>query len=243
MGKQYDQTIGYSPLEDVDEEKLLQLIMVNRKIIQVFYTPHHSDAILVAGAGQGQEAVLFGKEWKMDTFGVDLNIQKLKSFAETPNVYISRQDIASLSFPSEIFSLIYSYHVLEHVRDHLAVLNELKRVLKPGCVLFIGFPNKNRIVSYIGTSQKVSTLNRVKWNLTDYIYRLRGRFENKYGAHAGFIEKEFMNEATGMFRTVYPVRDEYMLQKYPRHARFIHLMIKSGMSEFIFPSNYFVCIK
>jgi SAM-dependent methyltransferase len=243
MGNQYNQTIGYSPLEDVDEDKLLQLIKVNRKIIERFYSPQISDVILVAGAGQGQEAVLFGNEWKVDTIGVDLNIQKLKSFAETPNVYISKQDISCLSFPSGLFSLIYSYHVLEHVQDHLSVLKELKRVLKPGGILFIGFPNKNRIVSYIGTSQKISTFDRIKWNITDYGYRLMGRFENKYGAHAGFAEKEFEMTAAGMFAAVHSVRGEYMLCKYPRHASLIRLFIRSRLGEYVFPSNYFVCIK
>lgn len=239
----YDPTIGYSPLKDVDEAKLLQLIRLNKKIIDTFYVPRLSDLILVAGAGQGKEAIFIGQEWELDTFGVDLNIRNMGSVSETLNIYLSRQDISRLSFPSEVFSLIYCYHVLEHVGNHLKVLRELERILKPGGALFIGFPNKNRVVSYIGTSQKVSTFEKVKWNMNDYIYRLKGKFENKYGAHAGFTKKGFISDASSIFPVVHSVRSEYMSCKYPRYSGMIRLFVKSGLDEYIFPSNYFMCMK
>jgi SAM-dependent methyltransferase len=243
MSKKYDRIIGYSPLEDVDEEKMLQVIKVNKGIIEKYYSPYTGDFILVAGAGHGQEAKILGKEYQLKTFGVDLNIENIVSTRECPDLFFQRQDISSLAFLSNTFSLIYCYHVLEHVKDHVAVLRELERVLKPGGVLFIGFPNKNRFVSYIGTSQKVSTRNKIKWNLIDYGYRLRGQFDNHYGAHAGFAQKDFVSIAEQIFGAVHSVRDQYMLYKYSRYSRAIWLLIKIGLNEFVFPSNYFICIK
>jgi ubiquinone/menaquinone biosynthesis C-methylase UbiE len=139
--------------------------------------------------------------------------------------------------------LIYSYHVLEHVADPSVVLGELNRVLKPGGALFIGFPNKNRLLSYIGTSQKASALEKLKWNVNDYWFKLQGKFENRYGAHAGFSEAEFLSMARAVFSSVHPVRDRYMLYKYSGISWLIRAMIGSRTSEFMFPSNYFICMK
>lgn len=239
----YSKTIGYSPLEDVDEQKMLDVIKVNKKIIAGYYSPAPKDLVLVAGAGQGQEAVLIHREYRLMTIGIDLNIENLRSRDVNGDMLFQKQDITSLAFPNDIFSLIYCYHVLEHVDDHLVALREMQRVLKPGGVLFTGFPNKNRLLSYIGTSQKVSIADKIKWNLNDYHYRLMGKFENRFGAHAGFTEKEFLYFASQVFSVVHSVRDQYMLYKYRKYLAPIKFLIKSKMNEFVFPSNYYICIK
>jgi len=243
MKKGYDKTIGYSPLEDVDENKLWQLIKINKKIIDQYCLPAKNDMILVAGAGSGQEAVLINKEFQLKTIGVDLNINQNDLSYNKSDLFLQKQDLASLAFSGDTFSLVYCYHVLEHVSDHLAVLREVHRVLKPGGVLFIGFPNKNRLISYIGTAQKVSSLDKIKWNLTDYLDRLRGRFENKYGAHAGFTEREFIEDASRIFDSISSVRKSYMLLKYTNLSMLIKLIISIKLEEFVFPSNYYICTK
>jgi hypothetical protein len=116
-------------------------------------------------------------------------------------------------------------------------------VLKPGGVLFIGFPNKNRLISYIGTSQQASVWDKIKWNINDYLYRLQGKFENIHGAHAGFTEKEFIRDASSVFETIDPVRNKYMILKYPNFGVIMTYIIKTKLEEFIFPSNYFICLK
>ena len=243
MNKLYDKEIGYSPLEYVDLGKMRNVIRICKVIVEAHHRIQSGDKILVAGAGEGTEAALLAEEYGTFTVGVDLNIRFSEVFRNHEALALLRQDLTSLGFQDDSFSLIYSYHVLEHIDDPVAALNELSRVLKPDGLLFIGFPNKNRLISYIGTSQKVSLLNRVLWNLNDIRHRLTGRFENKYGAHAGFTEKEFIKSATRAFRCVIPVRNQYMLQKYGRYAKFIQLMITTHFSEFLFPSNYFICKK
>jgi hypothetical protein len=116
-------------------------------------------------------------------------------------------------------------------------------VLAPGGLLFIGFPNKNRLFSYIGTSQKVSLIEKIRWNYNDYIYRFKGRFENIYGAHAGFVDAEFTIEARNIFKAVIPVRNEYMLIKYFSMEKLIRVIIGMGLGEILFPSNYYVCLR
>ncbi len=243
MNTDYDKTIGYSPLECVDAEKMRKVIQVNKQIINEYYSPQNGDLILVAGAGRGDEAVLINQEFGIKTIGIDLNITRPALGEKNPGVVFQRQDLMALAFGSSAFSMVYSYHVIEHVTDYLIALRELYRVLKPGGVLFIGFPNKNRLVSYIGTSQRVSALERLKWNFNDYYYRFKGQFENKYGAHAGFSEQEFVREASKVFSVVHPVRNQYMLLKYGKLRGVIQALISTGMAEIIFPSNYYICIK
>ena len=243
MEKGYSKTIGYSPLDLVDQDKLLQVIRVNKRIIDKYLPAGKGKTILVAGAGLGYEAVLINQEFQQKTVGVDLNIDLNNLIPKSLDLLLQRQDLTSLAFSVSSFDLVYCYHVLEHVADHMAVLKEIYRVLKPGGVLFVGFPNKNRLISYVGTSQKASSLDKIKWNITDYIYRLQGKFENKYGAHAGFTEKEFIKDASSVFETIDPVRNRYMILKYPNLGVLMNCVIKIKLEEFVFPSNYFICLK
>lgn len=243
MNNKYNKTIGYSPLEDVDRDKMRQVILVNKTIIDKYFSSNPTSRILVAGAGQGDEADLIFDEFKLETIGVDINIINADGSKIRKGLSFHRQNLEKLAFVNNSFSMIYSFHVLEHVSDHLAVLRELHRVLSPGGVLFIGFPNKHRLFSYISTSQKASVLEKIKWNINDYIYRVKGKFENKYGAHAGFSEKGFVSESSGIFQKVLPVRNEYMLIKYAGIKRLINMSIRMGFAEILFPSNYYVCIK
>ena len=243
MKLDYDRVVGYSPLEYVNQEKLRQLININLDIINDYYSVQKSDIILVAGAGLGLEAEFICNALKIKTVGIDINIGRMDLIINQHDLTFQKQDLMSLAFREGSFSLVYCYHVLEHVLDHGAVLREIHRVLRPGGILFVGFPNKNRLISYIGTSQRATVLEKIRWNLNDYLYRLKGRFENKYGAHAGFTEKEFIEDASNIFQEIYAVREKYMLLKYSRYRKLILMLVRIGLEEIVFPSNYFLCIK
>ncbi|MCE9647503.1 MAG: class I SAM-dependent methyltransferase [Chloroflexi bacterium] len=243
MKHAYDRTIGYSPLKDVNRDKMRLVIRINKEIIRKYAPPGVASRILVAGAGRGDEAELIFDEFAMNTVGVDLNLERPEGLRSPANLSFLRQNLENLAFSTKSFGLIYCYHVLEHVSDHMAVLREFERVLMPGGVLFIGFPNRHRLVSYIGTSQEASIPEKIKWNLIDYSYRLKGRFENKYGAHAGFSEDEFLAVSMKLFPEVVSVRNEYMSLKYRSIKTLLNWVARAGLGEFLFPSNYYVCIK
>jgi 2-polyprenyl-3-methyl-5-hydroxy-6-metoxy-1,4-benzoquinol methylase len=243
MKNSFNKEIGFSPLECVDVTKMRNVIRVVKTILAKYYTPQTENIILVAGAGKGDEALLIADEYKLKTIGVDINIENIKTVISNIQVVFQKHNLLSLGFKQNSFSVVYSYHVLEHVDNPEMMLLELHRVLKPNGILFIGFPNKNRFFSYFGTSQKASLLEKLKWNMVDYIFKIKGKFENKYGAHAGFAEKEFIDMASKFFNVTYAVRDEYMLHKYVDYHYLIKLIIRTRLGEFLFPSNYFVCIK
>lgn len=243
MSVEYDQKIGFSALDNVDQSKMQHVITTCKQIIIRDYGILSNDIILVAGAGNGTEATLISESFMLRTVGVDLNIQKPPRVSPANLVTFQRQDLNYLAFMDNAFAIIYCYHVLEHVLSPFQVLSELKRVLKPDGVLFIGFPNKNRLISYIGTSQKATFREKLLWNFKDYENRLLRKFENRYGAHAGFTEKEYIEISSGLFSKVIQVRNQYMINKYSRYHNLIQLIINTGLSDFLFPSNYFICKK
>jgi 2-polyprenyl-3-methyl-5-hydroxy-6-metoxy-1,4-benzoquinol methylase len=239
----YEPAVGYSSLEMVDVEKLRRLVSVNRRLLDEYYSPDPGDYVLVAGAGRGDEAEAICQEYRLTTFGVDINIQGVAGDHRHIPLSFNRMDLENLAFAGGSFALVYCYHVLEHVSDYKRVLYELKRVMISGGVLFVGFPNKHRLFSYFGTTQSASIGEKIVWNLRDYRDRLRGRFENHLGAHAGFIEQEFLRDASAIYKEVHAVRNKYMQLKYARLSGMLQVVIKLGMGEFVFPSNYFICIR
>jgi len=51
-----------------------------------------------------------------------------------------REDLTSLSFPDKSFDLVYCSHVLEHIKEDLSAIREVRRVLSPGGVAILPVP-------------------------------------------------------------------------------------------------------
>ena len=241
MSKNFDKVIGYAGFSDVNNQKLTQKVLVLKEIINKTGGNNPIGKMLVAGCGDGTEAKIMKNIFECKITGVDISLEQ--DDLSDDNCALFRQDLGNLSFSDNYFDFIYSYHVLEHVPDPEKVLRELHRVLKPGGNLFIGFPNKNRMAGYIGAHNNVSWQEKLVWNLKDYKDRIAGKFENRYGAHAGFTQKEFIKLGNEVYKKIIPVRNDYMRLKYSGHKRIINSLIKLRASEFLFPSNYFLCLK
>ena len=55
-----------------------------------------------------------------------------------------KEDITCLSFSDNSFDFIFASHVLEHVKNDLLALSEIKRVLKPGGIAIIPVPIRGK---------------------------------------------------------------------------------------------------
>lgn len=225
---------------DISNEKMTRVIYIVKEILNVFLERADFDDILVGGCGMGLEASIISDVFKArKTLGVDISIPK--DIIINDHVSLKKQSLMDLSIYNGTFSLIYSYHVLEHVSNPKKALLEMHRALKNNGVLFIGFPNRNRLIGNIGSYHNYTKKQKIRQNLIDYGQKIRGRFRNEYGAHAGFTEREFL--ANNIFSEVIPVRNHYFLKKYESKKLIINIIIKTGLSEFLFPSNYFICKK
>jgi ubiquinone/menaquinone biosynthesis C-methylase UbiE len=245
MGKGFDSKVDCVISSDVDGTKMRAKIDSIIGAILNYYRPNPFDTILVAGCGDGTEAKLLQEYFKLETYGVDISLPD--KFAVATQVdggaILKREDLTELGFQDNSFNFIYSYHVLEHVSDHRRALAEISRVLRPKGVVFIGFPNKKRLVGYIGHHVRASAVNFLRWNLRDLNDRIHGRFENRLGAHAGFTEEEFLEDSKALFSKVIPIRSEYMHRRYSRYQVVLNVIERLGLASRVYPSNYFICIR
>ena len=159
------------------------------------------------------------------------------------NITLLRQDATSLPWEGETFHLVYSYHALEHIPDFQRVLTEMARILVPGGGVVIGTPNRKRLVGYLGSKTGTSWRKKIEYNLNDWKYKLRGRFRNKYGAHAGFTARELETALKTCFSEVTNITLDYYRAIYARRKSLLSALARCRLDAFLFPSVYFVGIK
>jgi SAM-dependent methyltransferase len=171
--------------------------------------------VLVAGCGNGHEALHIRQNLDAIVTGVDIDQQWNPGFGVgVPDFALRTESILDLPFADGSFDLVFYHHVIEHVSDPAGSVEELARVLVPGGIIYIGTPNRHRAVGYLGSV--ASPRDKLKWNVADYKARLRRRFRNEYGAHAGFTERELLGLMRPHFTDIHFLTDQYIRYKYGR---------------------------
>lgn len=212
------------------------------RLLQSQQSDVRDKAGLIIGYGRGHEASFLAKSLQAWLVGIDLhppaNVVWRESF--TP-VLANGLD---LPFPGKTFDFVFYHHVIEHVQDPLASLLQIRRVLRPGGLLYIGTPNRHRIVGYLGSHQ-TTFRQKLLWNLTDYVGRVRGRFQNELGAHAGFSRQELGGMLQDHFSEIEWITGDYLWFKYGGHLPRVILKILTWdpVMELAAPSIYALCRK
>jgi len=101
--------------------------------------------VLDIACGEGYGSFLLSKNSKK-IVGVDLNEEVIKhasSKYKSNNLSFFAASIFNLPFEDGYFDLIICVETIEHVMDQKSAISELKRVLKPGGLLFISTPEKD----------------------------------------------------------------------------------------------------
>lgn len=106
-------------------------------------------SILDLGCGLGRHSILFAKKGFKVT-SVDLSeysIRHLREWEEREHLFIRSKicDIKQLPFSDNAFDCIFSYHVISHT-DSVGIyhiLDEIKRVLKPGGEVYLTMCSKD----------------------------------------------------------------------------------------------------
>jgi len=190
--------------------------------------------ILVVGCGNGFDAGVLARYFSCSTIGID--IYDLFDARVAAPAEFAIMDARALSFADGTFDLVYSFHALEHIPEPWRALSEMKRVLRPGGTYCIGTPNRARAVGYLGTN--VAWRTKLYTNLVDWCARLRGRFRNEYGAHAGFTRRELEELCRTAFGRARDLSDQYYLALYARHRRLLRLLILARLQAIAWPSVY-----
>ncbi len=205
--------------------------------------------ILVAGCGSGHEAAWIQEQFQAQVDAIDIDDFVPTELQGKQELKFQIAGVCELPFESNSFDTIFYHHVIEHVDRPQESLIELHRVLKPGGWMFVGTPNRHRLVSSVGAhkqSQWDSTLaNKMKDNLRDWSDRLRGTFKNELGAHAGFSRGELDEMLLDLFSVRHWVTEDYLKFKYRDHRLkpIVDVSTTAPVSWFAAPSIYVFCQK
>lgn len=106
--------------------------------------------VLDIGAAGGWGGYLLAKKSKK-CFIVDIDpgaIERAKKNFPAVNITYVIDDVLKLQFPDNMFDVISACELIEHLdeTDQDQMLKELKRVLKPGGILAISTPERNRSI-------------------------------------------------------------------------------------------------
>jgi len=200
--------------------------------------------ILVAGCGAGHEAALIQQLLDAQVEAVDVEDEFLEDLRQWPGLRYQLASVCELPFGDGYFDAIFYHHVIEHVDDPAASLRELSRVLKPGGWIFVGTPNRHRLVSSVGahrqTQWEPTWRNKLNDNLNDWSARLRRRFRNEFGAHAGFSRGELAAMLRRDFAEQRWLTGEYLQYKYQGHRLAGALRVVAGgpLGHVVPPSIY-----
>lgn len=213
-----------------------------RELDSTFEKP--GSKILVAGCGAGHEAALIQRLLDAQVHAVDVVDELLDSFRNWPQLHYQVASVCQLPFDVGTFDAIFYHHVIEHVDDPAASLIELSRVLKPGGWLFVGTPNRHRLVSSVGahkqTQWEPTWQNKLGDNLRDWSARFQGKFRNECGAHAGFSKGELTRMLEKDFQQQRWVTRQYLQYKYLQHrfAPAVSLFTTGPIQNIAAPSIY-----
>jgi SAM-dependent methyltransferase len=120
---------------------------VKQRLIQLEKSKLPPRRILEVGCGTGH-FLNYAHSRGWDAYGVDISPWAGKHMREKFNLKIFVGELEEAKFKSNFFDVVHMSHVLEHVRNPLATLKELSRVLKKEGILIIEVPNEFSSLRY-----------------------------------------------------------------------------------------------
>ena len=203
--------------------------------------------VLVAGCGSGHEAIAIQDRLDADVDAVDVEDFVNTSYHSQPRTHFQVASVCELPFEDGRFDAIFYHHVIEHVDCPAKSLVELRRVLRPGGWLFIGTPNRHRLISSIGAHRQsewdATFYNKLCDNLRDWKDRFTGKFRNDLGAHAGFSRAELDRMLAQQFQRREWLTSQYLRFKYGNSAasKLLPIVTHPAIAWFAAPSVYVLC--
>ncbi|MFH1198285.1 MAG: class I SAM-dependent methyltransferase [bacterium] len=158
-----------------------------------------SHNFLDLGSGEGLALVEgFSRGWNIN--GIDINDLRNKSTKNSSTKFITGKFL-EVDYPDDFFDMIYMDSVLEHVTQPLNYILKIKKILKPGGVVYIGVPNEdslfNKVKFLVNMFTKKKSMSS-KMNAFSSPYHING-FNKKsiefFIRGAGFEAVEFRNFA------------------------------------------------
>ena len=213
------------------------------ELLRIWLKSPEQDFGLVIGCGSGDELSYLRKSFgNRRIIGLDI----ATGFSSTARVEggLINADAKQLPFRNAQFAFAVAIHSLEHVGNPDIALREIQRILVPGGMLYVGVPNRSRLIGYLG-SFDASFWQKVKWNLIDYWAKLRGRFRNELGAHAGFEGKELLDLIARYFVDEKLLTGDYLRRKYSGRipVLILNILLSPALIKYSATAHYVICRK
>ena len=135
---------GYHQIKIAGGDTATSLNLQKRLRFMAPYLKPDKARLLDCGCGAGEYVAALTQIHGMEAWGVERLTEKIHQ-AKASNPCADRivaGDLENLAFPDEHFDIALLNEVLEHVPNEAAVLQEIRRVLRPGGLLLIFSPNR-----------------------------------------------------------------------------------------------------
>jgi len=134
--------------------------------------------VLEAGCGVGMYGSQIRRRYSLDVEAFDVEFERIREARlETPHALVAAAE--ALPYRSDLFDVIISNEVIEHVVDDRAAAAEMVRVLKPGGRIILFCPNRWYPVEQHGHYWK----GQYHFGNTPLINYLPDRWRNKLAPH------------------------------------------------------------
>lgn len=124
---------------------------INQANIVMRYTELTGKKVLEIGSGFGMNFIVWSRSFSIDGYALEPDSvgfessfkisRKLAKYNGIDEARIINAAGECIPFANDIFDVVYSTNALEHTRDPFKVLYEAMRVLKPGGILQVIYPN------------------------------------------------------------------------------------------------------
>ena len=142
--KEYEEYVALQVAGYVEgREKAKKPLM--REVIKTFlegFDFRFDERILDVGCGTGTLLEVFSELGYDSLCGIDINPKKVSLARKNDNTCIHQADFTDIPFLGDGFSLITSFHTIEHCWNIDAVLKEVSRVLCDGGLFFCIVPDE-----------------------------------------------------------------------------------------------------
>ncbi len=171
-----------------------------------------SQEVLDIGCGAGHGSNMLSKKYKK-VYGVDISeeaIEYAKSNWATNNIEFVVGSAMDIPFPDSTFDAVSAFEVFEHLTDWRKFLSEIKRVLKPGGVVYISTPNKTLYSP--GTKKPINPHHVFEMTIPEFKTALNEFFilEEFYGQRTPIYNDHFIwkivNPVLFTFKSVIPYK-------------------------------------
>jgi O-antigen biosynthesis protein len=133
--------------------------------------------VLDIACGEGYGSAMLARD-AAHVIGVDIAADAVAHAAERyplVNVEFRQGACEAIPLPDQSVDVVVSFETIEHVPDHQRVLDEMRRVLRPGGLLIISTPDRREYTDVLGNRNEyhVSEMDRGEFDRL-----LRARFAN-----------------------------------------------------------------